>query len=272
MQLRRHAESIKIKLSLPGKGQIRSSVLLGGRMHDLVLTREQFDRVTRHLVQRSIAVCEATLAGAGLTWQTLDQVILVGGSTLLPSISAELCRVSALPAERFKRHQPHMAIAYGAALIAAANRGATADDARPLVRRIAGLDLGFRVIDPRTRETTVDVVIPRNSPIPVRKSAVYYTNRADQTRLVLEVVQARNKTEPPVSLGYFAFMLDRPRKNHPLEVTLGYDENGLVTVVARNPDTGVETAKEFVDASHLPFGGRHLAAQVALLEQTRLCE
>ena len=108
-----------------------------------------------------------------------------------------------------------MAIVYGAALIASANRGSIADAETPLVRRIAGLDLGFRVIDPRRRETTVDVVIPRNTQIPVRKSTVYYTNRAEQTRLILEVVQARNKTEPPVSLGHFAFILDRRRKKPP---------------------------------------------------------
>jgi molecular chaperone DnaK len=116
----------------------------------------------------------------------------------------------------------------------------------------------------------MDVVISKNTPMPIWKSRVYYSNRPDQARLVFEVIQSRNRGEPIFSLGHFAFPLERPRKNHPLEVTLGYDDRGLVTVVARDPDTGRAVRREYgavVDGDE----SRSLE-QARLLGNVKLCE
>jgi hypothetical protein len=117
--------------------------------------------------------------------------------------------------DRVKRHQPHMAIAYGAALIAAQRSGSPSGKAPPLLQRVSGFDLGCRVFDPATSQPAVDAVIARNTPIPARRTITYYTNRADQARIILDVVQVKAPGEPPASLGYFAFPVDRPRKNQP---------------------------------------------------------
>ena len=62
------------------------------------------------------------LKAASLDWAAIDQVLLAGGSTLVPAVEAAVRRASDKPGDRVKRHQPHMAIAYGAALIAAQRR------------------------------------------------------------------------------------------------------------------------------------------------------
>jgi hypothetical protein len=75
--------------------------------------------------------------------------------------------------------------------------------------------------------------------------------------------------EPAISLGYFAFPIDRPRKNHPLEITIGYDELGMVRVVARDPDTGREVQMDLTGSQH-PMD--RILAQKALLDSVPLCE
>jgi hypothetical protein len=114
-----------------------------------------------------------------------------------------------------------MAIAYSAALIAAQRSGSPAGKAPPLLQRVSGFDLGCRVFDPVTHQPTVDALIARNTPFPARRTITYYSNRADQARLILDIVQVKAPGEATISLGHFAFPIDRPRKNHPLAITLG---------------------------------------------------
>jgi molecular chaperone DnaK len=268
-QLRRQSEAIKIKLSLPGRGEVHTSLLLGGRTQEFHLARGQFEQATRPLVERSLEVCERALRAAALDWAALDLVMLAGGSTLLPAVEATLRRVSDKPADRVRRHLPHMAIAYGAALLAAQRGDAVRSPRR--VQRITAYDLGCRVFDPATGRPVVDTIIARNSPIPARATRTYYTSRADQARIILELVQARSPEADvePTSLGYFAFPLDRPRKNFPLEVSFGYDELGMVTVLARDPDSGREVQRDFVDEA--PLTDR-IESQKLLLDQTTLCD
>src|SRR5262249_17989884 len=155
-----------------------------------------------------------------------------------------------LPGDRVERKNPHRAIAYGAALIAAERSGSSAGQVPSILQRVSGFDLGVRVFDPATRELAVDTVIARNRPIPERRTITYYTNRPDQARIILDIVQVKAPGETPISLGQFAFPVERPRKNHPLELTLGYDEQGMVRVVARDPDSGREVQRDFTGSAH----------------------
>ena len=239
--VRRAAEALKLRVAAPGATVVRAAILLGGRVRELVISRRQFERMSAPLVDRVGALCESALREAGFKWNQLTQVLLAGGSSRLPALEPALRRWSGLPPERVRRHQPERAVAYGAALLAAGG----VEPTFRLPPRIAGADLGFRVIDPTTRRPVVDVVIPRNTPVPAHKATVYYSNRADQRRMVFEVVQVIEPGSPPISLGDFAFPLERPGKSYPLEISLGYDALGLATVEARDPTTGRETRREF---------------------------
>ena len=162
-----------------------------------------------------------------------------------------------------------MAIAYGAAVIAAQRTGSPAGKAPPWLQRVSGCDLGCRVFDPVTRQPAVDTLIARNTPIPARRTITYYSNRADQARIILDIVQVKAPGEAAISLGHFAFPIDRPRKNHPLEITLGYDELGMVSVVACDPDTGREVQRDLAGSAH-PMD--RILAQKALLVSVPLRE
>jgi molecular chaperone DnaK len=268
-QLRRQAEALKIRLSLPGCGEVNAALLLGGRILEIQLSRRQLDQATQPLLDRSLDVCRRVLQAAGLDWAAIDQVMMAGGSTLLPAVETALRRASDKPGDRIRRHLPHQAIAYGAALIAAQRAGASAGQTPPLRQRVSGFDLGCRVYDPVSHHLIVDTVIARNTPIPARQTRTYYTNRADQRRIVVEVVQVRSPSEAPTSLGHFAFPVDQPRANYPLEVTFGYDDQGLVSVLARDPQTGREVKRDFTGS---PDPSERVLRQKALLDSVAICE
>ena len=166
-QLRRQAEAIKIKLSLPGRGEVHTSLLLCGRTQEIHLSRAEFELATRPLVARTLEVCDRALRAASVDWSAMDQIMMAGGSTLLPAVEKELRLASGKPGDRVRRHLPHMAIAYGATLLAAQCSGAAPSQSLQLVQRISAFDLGCRVYDPTTRQFTVDSVISENTPIPV---------------------------------------------------------------------------------------------------------
>jgi molecular chaperone DnaK len=268
-QLRRQAEAMKIKLSLPGRGEVRTSLLLGGRTQEILLTRNLLEQATKPLIERSLEICARALKAAGLDWAAIDQVMMAGGSTLLPSVESALRRVSDKPGDRLRRHQPHMAIAYGASLLAAQWSGTQVAHAPQLLQRISGFDLGIRVYDPSTRQMLIDTIIARNTPIPSRRCITYFTNRPDQRRIILDIVQVKSPGDPPVSLGHFAFPIAEPRKNYPLEVTLGYDDQGMVSVNAHDPESGHEVKRELGDSKH-PMD--RILTQKAMLDTVPLCE
>jgi molecular chaperone DnaK len=269
-QLRRHAEQIKIKLSHQGRSEVRTSLFLGGKPLDIVLTRATFQRLAASLIDRTLAVCETALHGAGLSWSRIERVMLAGGSSLVPAVKQRLLQASGKAINAIESNQPHMAVAYGAALIAAHNAGAPAGGSLRLRQRITGCALGFRVIDPKTRHPTVDTIIAKNTPLPVQKAATYYTNRADQKRMVFDVIQVKNAGEQPLSVGSIAFLIDRPRKNYPLEVTLGYDERGLVTVCATDLHTRQKVSRDLTEPSN--YQVEPDPEQTGLLQRTRLAE
>ncbi len=271
VHLRREAEAIKIKLAMPGKDRVRKGLILGGRSQEITMTRAQFEHAIRPMVDRTTELCARALGSKGLDWSAIDRILLAGGSSLIPYVRNAVIQASGKPAERVESRQPHYAIAYGAALIAAQHAGpaAAAGTDGPRLHRIAGFDLGCRVRDYATGKPSVKTVIARNSPIPDRQTIVLYTTRPDQSRIVLDIVQVKGQGEPPVSLGNFEFPIRRPRKNHPLEVTIGYDEYGMASVVARNPDTDQVVQRDFPGARN-PMD--RILEQKSLLESVRLAD
>jgi molecular chaperone DnaK len=233
-RIRRLAEQMKIDLAKPGRGQVKESALLGGVPVEFTLTRAQFEKGIEPLLMETIAASERCLSAAGLSWGRVDQVLLCGGSSLLPCVKDLILRQSGRPAGGLLSQQPHQAVVFGAALLADLGGGQD-------VAQVAAYDLGLRVFDPVTRAPKVQVLIPRQRALPAKHTAVFYTTRADQVRMVFELVQARGPDDPGQSLGHFVFgPIAEPRKNYPIELVVTYDLDGLVRVNARDPRTGRE--------------------------------
>jgi molecular chaperone DnaK len=238
-KLRRFAHEAKLKLAKPGKARVNKTLVLGGKTIDFILTKERFDELIDDLVDDTIKVCERCLQSAGMDWSFMDTVMLVGGSALLPLVSDKLSKASGKPKDQLQCKQPHQAVAFGAALIAEQQLGEGSGN--PL-QSICSYDLGIRVRD-QQGQPAVQALITRNTPVPAKASTTFYTNRPDQARLIIEAVQQREGEGGAMldnSLGFFAFGIETPRKNYPVEIEMAYDLEGIVTVTARDPETGRE--------------------------------
>jgi len=239
MKLRRFANEAKLKLAKPGKGRVDKTLVLAGKTIDFILTKERFNELIDGFVDETLKVCERCLQSAGMDWGFMDNVMMVGGSALLPLVSDKLSQASGKPKDQLLCKQPHQAVAFGAALIAHNQLG---EGSAQHLQSICSYDLGIRVRDNQGLPT-VQPLVTRNTPVPASASTTFYTNRPDQTRLIIEAVQQRQGDDGEMldsSLGFFAFGIDTPRKNYPVEIELAYDLEGIVTITARDPETGRE--------------------------------
>jgi len=235
-RLRRFAEEAKIALSRRGVDRLEEDLRIGGSVVSFVLTEHQLEDALAPEVERTLEVTATCLRAAGLTFEQVDRVLLAGGSTLLPLIQRAVQDRCGKVASQVLIQQPHQAVAFGAALLAA-RRSERADDLR--VTASAGHDLCLRVMDRATRRPALKVLIPRQTPLPASTASTFVTTRDDQQRMIFEIVQARDDDER--SLGHFAFgPIESPRKGKPMELSVGYDEQGLVRARVRDPESGRE--------------------------------
>jgi molecular chaperone DnaK len=266
----RFSERTKIRLSSPGRGEVRQSLLLAGRAVEFLLSRVQFERLIGPQVDRSLEACQRCLAQAGIPWGRISRVLMVGGGAHLPLVQRKVAIASQRPASDILLKQPHQAVAFGAAVLAHSGQADEEASAGRALHPIAAWDLGLRVFDRATRAPGFQPLIRAGSALPASHTATFYTQRDDQARLILELVQFRAGSPPEEdSLGVFAFgPIARPRKNLPIEVTLSYDAEGLVRVVARQSDSGQTMNRVLDDQARVHDA--ELARQGEALRQLKL--
>ncbi len=267
-RLRKLAEQAKLKLSeTPALALHKQSLMVAGQRFDFVLTRLQFDAVCQGFVERAVAACERSLQAVALSWRDVDKIVLTGGSSQLPLVQRLLMAASGKQAADIVCSQPHHAVAYGAALIA--QRLGQSQAADELVHQANGYDLCLRVWDRLTQAAGLETLIPRNAALPARYSRTFFTNREDQTRLVLEFVQRRGEPAREASLGHFAFgPILAPRRNYPVEVQVEIGSDGLIQISARDRDSGTQLAHTLQsDGSALQPGG---AQEAELVRSARI--
>ncbi|MGI8908211.1 MAG: Hsp70 family protein [Candidatus Sumerlaeaceae bacterium] len=253
--LRRVAHDAKIKLSMPGKTQVQQTVVLSGKTSEFLLTRSEFERLISVLLNTTVEICTRCLESAKLTWKDIDRVLVVGGSTLVPMVQQRIQRESGKQGDQFVQRQPHQAIAFGAAHLAQTKTGEGHAEAPKLIHQIAPYHLGIRVRDPQTGGARVQVLVPRNAPLPAERKVVFQTSRADQVRMMFEFVQTKGDEGSSLSLGHFAFgPIAAPRMAYPIEVTAAYDEQGIVKITARD-ESGHEMQRLLAQGDENYTGG-----------------
>jgi len=245
-RLRKFATAAKMELSEPGRGVITRSLLLSGQTLRVTIHRAQFEAAAEPWLEAAQVVCEDALKAAGMAWQSVDEVILTGGSSLVPCVERKVRDISRLPQARVRREQPHAAIAYGAALLAEQFHGQRRTAAPPLRQTVTTNELGLRVFDPEQKRAVFHPLIEKNMPVPVSAKQTLYTLKDEQASLAVEVLQRKDRHSAPETLGDFRFgPIASPAKNYPVEITLGFDESGRVTVAARDLRTGATMQRQF---------------------------
>jgi molecular chaperone DnaK len=245
-RLKEAAEKAKMELSSTMETDVNLPFITadasGPKHLNLKLSRSKFEQMIEPFVNRTLDPCRQALKDAGLEAKDVDEVVLVGGSTRIPMVQKLV--TDFFGKEPNKGVNPDEVVAVGAAVQA----GVLAGDVKDvLLLDVTPLSLGVETLG-----GVADVVIERNTTIPVRKSKVYSTADDNQNQVEIHVLQGeRTMAADNRTLGRFHLIgiPPAPRGVPQIEVAFDIDANGILHVSAKDRGTGQEQKIEITSSS-----------------------
>ncbi|WP_440104028.1 Hsp70 family protein [Streptosporangium sp. H16] len=262
--LRKIAENAKMALSSTVKHTVR--VMHEGRVTTVELTREEFESITRTLLDRTISITRATLETARQKGVArFDHLVLVGGSSKMPVVAESLEKEFGLAP---RLHDPDLAVAKGAALYAfeetyrqllSSGRKAKAEEmaleaglsradqeeiANRTIKTVASRSFGIVTRNKQTRRELVTHLVHANDPLPAAVTEGFSTLDDYQDTVAVRVMEQAGSEESEdlennnlIGEGDLRIP-PRKRAGFPVEVTFALDSSGLLHVTARENETG----------------------------------
>ena len=236
-RLREAAERAKIELSTLMQTEINLPFITadasGPKHLVMTLTRANLENLVQELVSRSVEPCKKALKDAGVGPGDVDEVILVGGMTRMPSVQKAV--VGLFGKEPNQGVNPDEVVSVGAAIQGGVLQGEVQD---LLLLDVTPLTLGIE-----TMGAVTTPLIPRNTTIPTAKSETFTTAADGQTSVEVHVLQGeRANASDNKTIGRFMLdgILPAPRGTPQVEVTFDLDANGILNVSAKDKGTGKE--------------------------------
>ncbi len=198
------------------------------------ISRSKLERLVKHIVNKCGITIQEALDTGNLTKEDIDKLILVGGPTRMPIVKEYVENYLGKTAEG--GIDPMECVARGAAIKAASINGAI----EPIpIRTVTPLSLGIK-----SNGDLTDVIIKRNTKIPIEKTRKFKTISDNQTTIRVEIVQGENRiASDNTYLGSFVLNVPpAPRGKTIVEITFKINEDGMLSVIARDKSTGNENS------------------------------
>ncbi len=235
-RLRDAAEKAKCELSSVKETEINLPFIIStGRNEALhlqrTLTRDTLEKLTDDLVERTVEICRQALEDARLHVDDIEDVILVGGMTRMPAVQTSVAAF--FGREPNKSVHPDEVVAVGAAIQGAA----LVQEKKDMIL----LDVTPHALGIMTFGSNFEELIPQNTTVPTSRAKIFTTSRDDQTAVKILVMQGESRQAADNEmLGEFILTgLRRAPKGHvEIEVTFEINTDGIVSVAAKDLDTG----------------------------------
>jgi molecular chaperone DnaK len=244
-----HASAERAKRTLSKLPQTTVTCQHAGRVVTVPLSRAEFETLTRDLLVRTRLTTQQVLRQANLTWEQVDRVLLVGGSTHMPMTGQMLQELTG------KEPDHALAVSEVVARGAALHAGIVAahdthdkiclePEAMDVLAGVVEINVNAHSlgIEVKQNEGRVnDILIAKNTQLPTAASRVYYTRVPNQPRVRVKVLQGEaTQAEACISIGE-CWIEGLPRnlpKGSPIQVRCGVGSNGLIDVMALDMTSG----------------------------------
>ena len=230
------------KIALSSKAQVTLNIYYKGNTLTVSLTRGDFERMTADLFQRTRDTTELVIQQSGIAAESLDHVVVVGGSTHMPKVTEMLTEVC--HQTPYTGISADEAVAQGAvihaAILEAKATGGESRMAKTVINRLRAVNttdvnshpLGVKISDPHDKSRKINhIMIQKNTQIPFSAKQRFVTNVANQQRVHVEVLEGEAPDPDACELIGDFRVFDLPPDlpaGSPVELTYSYDANGRI--------------------------------------------
>jgi molecular chaperone DnaK len=248
-RLRDAAEKAKCELSTLKETDIHLPFIISSGQNEALhlqrpVSRQTLESLCADLVERTVDICRETLADAKVDKKEIEEVILVGGMTRMPLVQSAVAQFFAR--DPCKGVHPDEVVALGAAI-----QGAALVDSK---KEMILLDVTPHALGIMTFGSRFEELVPQNTTVPTSRAKTFTTSRDNQTAVKIIVMQGEHENaDQNELLGEFILtgLRRAPRGQVEIEVTFSINADGIVSVSARDLETGQEQSIQVTATSGL---------------------